>query len=99
MSRPAWEGVVELPDDLDDETVEQPRTDATGVQDMTDEVCPYPRVEARKAATGLDQGNQLIQETDHVPSTENVQRAVGDDADATVWRSGDGVCPIFLHRG
>jgi TusA-related sulfurtransferase len=98
MSQPSWEDVVELPDELDDETAEQLRTDAAEVQDMTGEVCPYPQVEAKKAIAGLDKGDLLVQETDHVPSTENVPKAVGDDADAKVWKSGDGFYRIFLHK-
>jgi len=41
----------------------------------------------------------LVQKTDHVPSTENVPKAVGDDdATAKVWKSGDGRYRIFLRK-
>lgn len=58
MSQPSWEDIVELPDELDDETAEELRANAAEVQ-----------------------------ETDHVPSTENVPKAVGD-----------GFYRIFLRR-
>ena len=98
MSQTAWEDVVELPDELDDDTAETLLEEAPAVQDMTGEVCPYPQVEAKKAIQGLDQGEWLVQETDHVPSTENVPKAVGDMADAKVWKSGNGFYRIYLHR-
>ena len=98
MSGTAWEDVVELPDELDDDTATEILEHATEVQDMTGEVCPYPQVEAKKAIQELEQGEWLVQETDHVPSTENVPKAVGDLADAKVWKSGDGFYRIYLHR-
>lgn len=98
MSNIAWEDVIELPDELDDETAEALLADAAEVQDMTGEVCPYPQVEAKKAIQQLESGDWLVQETDHVPSTENVPKAVGDLADAKVWKSGDGFYRIFLNR-
>ena len=98
MSDIAWDDVIELPDELDDDTAEQLLVEAAEVQDMTGEVCPYPQVEAKKAIQGLEPGEVLVQETDHVPSTENVPKAVGELADAKVWKSGDGFYRIFLHR-
>ena len=98
MSQLSWDDVVEMPDELDDETAEALLEDATAVQDMTGEVCPYPQVEAKKAVAGLDAGDVLVQKTDHVPSTENVPKAVGDDATAKVWQSGDGRYRIFLRK-
>lgn len=98
MSRTAWEDVVELPDELGDETAEELLEEAAEVQDMTGEVCPYPQVEAKKAMQSLTAGDWLVQETDHVPSTENVPKAVSDLADAKVWKSGDGFYRVFLHR-
>jgi TusA-related sulfurtransferase len=98
MSETSWEDVVDLPDELDDETAEQLYDQASEVQDMTGEVCPYPQVEAKKAIQGLGEGDLLVQETDHVPSTENVPKAVSDTADAKVWKSGDGRYRIFLRK-
>ena len=98
MSETSWEDVVNLPDELDDETAEQLYDQASEVQDMTGEVCPYPQVEAKKAMQGLGEGELLVQETDHVPSTENVPKAVSDMADAKVWKSGDGRYRIFLRK-
>jgi TusA-related sulfurtransferase len=98
MSDSAWEEVVDLPDELDDENAETLYEEATEVQDMTGEVCPYPQVEAKKAIQGLDSGEILVQETDHVPSTENVPRAVEDQADAKVWKSGNGLYRVFLNK-
>ncbi len=98
MSETSWEDVVELPDQVDDETADQLFEDAVAVQDMTGEVCPYPQVEAKKSIQGLEPGEWLVQETDHVPSTENVPKAVSDLADAKVWKSGNGRYRIFLHR-
>jgi len=98
MSQTDWEDVVDLPEELDDETATALFDQATEVQDMTGEVCPYPQVEAKKTIQGLDSGDLLVQETDHVPSTENVPKAVDDLADAKVWKSGDGRYRIFLHR-
>ncbi|MFO8113980.1 MAG: sulfurtransferase TusA family protein [Halorubrum sp.] len=98
MSQPSWDDVVEMPDELDDETAQALLDDATEVQDTTGEVCPYPQVEAKKAIAGLAPGDVLFQETDHVPSTENVPKAVGDDATAKVWKSGDGRYRIFVRK-
>lgn len=98
MSQSGWEDVVDSPDELDDETAESLFEEATEVQDMTGEVCPYPQVEAKKAIQGLDEGDVLVQETDHVPSTENVPKSVEDQADARVWKSGDGRYRIFLRK-
>ncbi|MFB6146188.1 MAG: sulfurtransferase TusA family protein [Halobacteriaceae archaeon] len=92
------EDVVEMPDEVDDETAEQFLDDAATVQDMTGEVCPYPQVEAKKAIQDLAPGELLVQETDHVPSTENVPKAVEDSAEASVWKSGDGRYRIFLRK-
>ena len=98
MSETSWEDVVDLPDELDDETAEELYENATEVQDMTGEVCPYPQVEAKKAIQQLDDGEILVQETDHVPSTENVPKAVADQAAAKVWKSGDGRYRVFLRK-
>lgn len=98
MSDTSWEDVVDLPDEIDTETADGLVEGAAEVQDMTGEVCPYPQVEAKKAISGLDSGELLVQETDHVPSTENVPKAVSDQADATVWKSGDGRYRIFLRK-
>ncbi|MGZ0746101.1 sulfurtransferase TusA family protein [Haloparvum sp. AD34] len=98
MSQSGWEDVVDSPDELDDETAQSLFEEATEVQDMTGEVCPYPQVEAKKAIQGLDEGDVLVQETDHVPSTENVPKSVADQADARVWKSGDGRYRIFLRK-
>jgi len=98
MSETSWEDVVDLPDELDDETAEELYENATEVQDMTGEVCPYPQVEAKKAIQQLDDGEILVQETDHVPSTENVPKAVSDRAAAKVWKSGDGFYRVFLRK-
>ena len=98
MSELSWDDVVEMPDELDDETAGALFEDATEVQDMTGEVCPYPQVEAKKAMQGLESGDLLVQETDHVPSTENVPKSVAEQADANVWKSGDGRYRIFLRK-
>ena len=98
MSGPSLDDVTDSPDELDDETATQLVEDATEVQDMTGEVCPYPQVEAKKAIQQLNEGELLVQETDHVPSTENVPRAVGDAAVAKVWRSGNGLYRIYLWK-
>ena len=60
------------------------------VVELPDEVCPYPQLEAKKSVAGLESGNLPAQETDHIPSTENVPKAVGDDTETKVWQSGDG---------
>lgn len=93
-----WEDVLELPDEVGDEEAERLLEEADEVQDMVGEMCPYPQVEAKKALQDLDEGDLLVQETDHVPSTENVPKAVGDVADAVVWRSGDGLYRIYLRK-
>lgn len=98
MSETAWEDVVELPDEIDDDTAENLLEEATEIQDLTGEVCPYPQVKAKKAVQGLSAGEWLVRETDHVPSTENVPKAVGDLADTKVWKSANGFDRIFLHR-
>ncbi|MFB6352885.1 MAG: sulfurtransferase TusA family protein [Halobacteriales archaeon] len=98
MSQPSWDEIIEFPEELDDETADDLLESAAVVQDMTGEVCPYPQVEAKKAIKDLDAGDLLVQETDHVPSTENVPKAVGDDAAAQVWKSGDGRYRIFLRK-
>lgn len=49
MSQPSWEEIVELPDELDDETAEELRANAAEGQDMTGEGCPHPQVEAKKS--------------------------------------------------
>lgn len=95
---PSIDDFTDSPDELDDETADEWLDDATEIQDMTGEVCPYPQVEAKKTIQRLDAGDLLVQETDHVPSTENVPRAVSDDAEARIWRSGDGLYRIFLRR-
>ncbi|MFB6296801.1 MAG: sulfurtransferase TusA family protein, partial [Halobacteriales archaeon] len=53
---------------------------------------------AKKAISGLASGDLLVQETDHVPSTENVPKAVADQASAKVWKSGDGRYRVFLRK-
>lgn len=98
MSGPSLDDVTDTPDELDDETAEALLEEAETVQDMTGEVCPYPQVEAKKAVQRLEDGELLVQETDHVPSTENVPRAVGDAADAAIWRSGDGHYRVYLRK-
>ncbi|MFB6113761.1 MAG: sulfurtransferase TusA family protein [Halodesulfurarchaeum sp.] len=98
MSHPDWEDVVDLPGEIDDETADALLEEAADVQDMTGEVCPYPQIEAKKAIQDLESGDLLVQETDHVPSTENVPEAVKDQATAQVWRSGDGRYRIFLRK-
>jgi len=98
MSETSWEDVVDLPDELDDETADELYDSAAEIQDMTGEVCPYPQVEAKKAIQQLTDGDLLVQETDHVPSTENVPKAVADQASAKVWKSGDGRYRIFLRK-
>ena len=98
MTETDWEAVINLPDELDDEAAAELYDRATEVQDMTGEVCPYPQVEAKKAMQGLESGDLLVQETDHVPSTENVPKSVEGQADANVWKSGDGRYQIFLRK-
>ncbi|GGM73421.1 TusA-related sulfurtransferase [Halarchaeum rubridurum] len=95
---PSIDDVVDSPDELDDETAQELYENADRTQDMMGEVCPYPQVEAKKGLQDLESGDLLVQETDHVPCTENVPKAVGDDAEATVWRSGDGVYRIYLRK-
>lgn len=98
MSGVSWEDVLDLPEELDDGTAEDLFDQAAEVQDMNGEVCPYPQIEAKKAMSGLGSGDLLVQETDHVPSTENVPKAVADQATAKVWKSGDGRYRIFLRK-
>ncbi len=95
---PSIDDVTNTPDELTDDEAETLLEDADLVQDMTGEVCPYPQVEAKKGLQELEAGDLLVQETDHVPCTENVPRAVGDDADARVWRSGDATYRIYLRK-
>ncbi|NIB98453.1 sulfurtransferase TusA family protein [Halobacterium sp. R2-5] len=95
---PSIDDVTDAPAELSDERAESLLEEADEVQDMMGEVCPYPQVEAKKGLQSLSAGDLLVQETDHVPCTENVPRAVGDDADARVWRSGDGVYRIYLEK-
>jgi hypothetical protein len=52
MSQPSWEDIVELPDELDDETAGELRANAAEIQDTTGEVCPYPQVEAKVWQSG-----------------------------------------------
>ncbi|MFP4632449.1 MAG: sulfurtransferase TusA family protein [Halobacteriota archaeon] len=92
------EDVVEMPEELEDDAAEELLDEADVVQDMKGEMCPYPQLEAKKALAELAEGDLLVQETDHVPSTENVPRAVEDVADARVWRSGDGLYRVYLWR-
>ena len=98
MTEHSLDDFVDMPDEVDDATAEQLADQAVETQDMTGEVCPYPQLEAKKAIQRLDAGDVLVQETDHVPSTENVPRAVADAADASVWRSGSGDYRIFLRK-
>lgn len=98
MASPEWEDVVEMPDELDDETAESLAEEADEFQDMKGEMCPYPQVEAKKALESLGSGDLLVQETDHVPSTENVPKAVEEEAESKVWRSGDGLYRVFLRK-
>ncbi|WP_226010896.1 sulfurtransferase TusA family protein [Halomicrobium salinisoli] len=95
---PSIDDVTDAPDELSDERAEELLEEADLVQDMMGEVCPYPQVEAKKGLQKIDSGELLVQETDHVPCTENVPRAVGDDAEARVWRSGDAKYRIYLRK-
>ncbi|ELY65229.1 sulfurtransferase TusA family protein [Natrinema versiforme] len=95
---PSIDDVTDTPDELSDDQAEELLEKADLVQDMMGEVCPYPQVEAKKGLQQIESGDLLVQETDHVPCTENVPRAVGDDADAQVWRSGDAVYRIYLRK-
>ena len=95
---PSIDDVTDAPDELSDERAEQLLKEADLVQDMMGEVCPYPQVEAKKGLQKIDSGDLLVQETDHVPCTENVPRAVGTDAEARVWRSGDATYRIYLRK-
>lgn len=98
MTEPTLESFVDMPDEIDDETAASLLEETTIRQDMTGEVCPYPQIEAQKALEKLDDGELLVQETDHVPSTENVPESVDELAAAKVWRSGDGQYRIFLRK-
>lgn len=95
---PNLDDFVDMPDEVDDDTAAELTDQAAQTQDMMGEVCPYPQVEAKKAIQTIDSGDLLVQRTDHVPSTENVPKAVGDAADAKVWRGGDGTYKIFLRK-
>ncbi len=95
---PSIDDVTDAPGELSDDRADELLEEADLVQDMMGEVCPYPQVEAKKGLQQLESGDLLVQETDHVPCTENVPRAVGDDADARVWRSGDAVYRIYLRK-
>lgn len=95
---PSIDDVTNAPDELSDEAAEDLLEEADLVQDMMGEMCPYPQVEAKKGLQTVESGDLLVQETDHVPCTENVPRAVGDDAEARVWRSGDGTYRIYLRK-
>lgn len=95
---PDLDDFVDMPNEVDDDTAAELTDDATQTQDMVGEVCPYPQIEAKKALQGLESGDLLVQETDHVPSTENVPKAVSDAADAKVWRGGNGTYKIFLQK-
>jgi TusA-related sulfurtransferase len=95
---PSIDDVTDPPDELSDDRAEELLAEADLVQDMMAEVCPYPQVEAEKGLQGIGSGDLLVQETDHVPCTENVPKAVGDDAEASVWRSGDATYRIFLRK-
>ncbi|WIV68199.1 sulfurtransferase TusA family protein [Natrialbaceae archaeon AArc-T1-2] len=94
----SMEDFVDMPDEVDDETAEELLDQADEVQDAVGEVCPHPQVEAKRALQSMDEGELLVQETDHVPSTENVPDAVGELAQGKVWKSGDGFYRIFLRR-
>lgn len=95
---PSIDDVTDAPDELSDQEAEALLQEADLVQDMMGEMCPYPQVEAKKGLQEIESGDLLVQETDHVPCTENVPRAVGDDADAQVWRSGDATYRIYLRK-
>ncbi|ELY98102.1 sulfurtransferase TusA family protein [Natrialba asiatica] len=95
---PSIDDVTNTPDELSDDDAAELFEEADLVQDMMGEVCPYPQVEAKKGLQRLEPGDLLVQETDHVPCTENVPRAVGDDAEAKVWRSGDATYRIYLQK-
>lgn len=95
---PNLDEFVDMPDEVDNDSAAELTDEATQSQDMVGEVCPYPQIEAKKALQGLESGDLLIQETDHVPSTENVPKAVSDTADAKVWRGGDGTYKVFLRK-
>lgn len=95
---PNLDEFVDMPDEVDDDTAAELTDQATQTQDMMGEVCPYPQVEAKKAIQTINSGDLIVQETDHVPSTENVPKAVSDAADAKVWRGGNGTYKIFLRK-
>lgn len=95
---PSLDDFVDMPDEVDDDTAVQLTDEAAQTQDMVGEICPYPQVEAKKAIQDIESGDLLVQTTDHVPSTENVPEAVGDAADAKVWRGGSGTYKIFLRK-
>jgi TusA-related sulfurtransferase len=95
---PSIDDVTNAPDELNDDEADELLEEADLVQDMMGEMCPYPQVEAKKGLQQLESGDLLVQETDHVPCTENVPQAVGDDAEARVWRSGDATYRIYLRK-
>lgn len=95
---PNLDDFVDMPDEVDNDTAAELASEAARTQDMIGEVCPYPQIEAKKALQSLESGSLLVQETDHVPSTENVPNAVADTADAKVWRGGNGTYKIFLRK-
>lgn len=95
---PNLDEFVDMPDEVDNDSAAQLTDEATRTQDMVGEVCPYPQIEAKKSLQDLESGDLLVQETDHVPSTENVPKAVDEMADGKVWRGGDGTYKIFLRK-
>ncbi len=98
MDDPKLKDFVEMASEVDDETAEELTEKAKIIQNMKGEMCPYPQLEAKKALKDLKTGELLVQETDHVPSTENVPKAVEHIADAKIWKSGDGIYKIFLKK-
>lgn len=95
---PSIDDVTNAPDELSDEEAASLFEEADLVQDMMGEMCPYPQIEAKKGLQKIDSGDLLVQETDHVPCTENVPEAVGDDTEARIWRSGNATYRIYLHK-
>jgi TusA-related sulfurtransferase len=95
---PNLDEFVDMPDEVDNDSAAELTDEATQTQNMVGEVCPYPQIEAKKALQDLESGDLLVQETDHVPSTENVPKAVSDTADGKVWRGGDGTYKVFLRK-
>ncbi|UPM45119.1 sulfurtransferase TusA family protein [Halocatena salina] len=95
---PSIDDVTNTPDELSEKEADTLLEEADLVQDMRGEVCPYPQVEAKKGLQTLSAGELLVQETDHVPSTENVPKAVENDAEASVWRGSDAIDRIYLRK-